>query len=92
AFRHKELDSRIDLILCGHTHGGQVRIPFVPPFYLPRFSGDFVAGMYRVGPNATPLYVNRGVGTSIFPVRFMCRPEITLLRLHAATLDPPAGI
>jgi len=82
AFEHRRLGNHIDLILCGHTHGGQVRIPFVTPFYLPRFSYPFVAGMYRVGPFDTPLYVNRGVGTSIFPIRFMCRPEITLLRLH----------
>jgi uncharacterized protein len=84
AFRHEELDGRIDLILCGHTHGGQVRVPFAPPLYLPRFSGSFVSGMYRVGPTDTPLYVTRGIGTSMFPVRFLCRPEITLLRLHAA--------
>ncbi len=51
---------------------------------LPRFSGDFVDGLYRVGPAATPLYVNRGIGTSVLPVRFCCRPEITLIRLHAA--------
>jgi hypothetical protein len=82
AFGHEELDPRIDLILCGHTHGGQVRIPFIPPFYLPRFSGSFVSGLYRVGPNDTPLYVTRGIGTSVFPVRFLCRPEITLLRLQ----------
>jgi hypothetical protein len=84
AFEHKLLDGKIDLILSGHTHGGQVRLPFVPPFYLPRFSGRFVSGLYRVGPAATPLYVSRGVGTSVLPVRFLCRPEITLLRLHTA--------
>jgi len=83
AFAHKELDGRVDLILCGHTHGGQVRIPFIPPFYLPRFSGDFVNGLYRVGKTATPQYVSRGVGTSVFPIRFLCRPEITLFRLQA---------
>jgi len=84
AFAHELLDGRIDLILCGHTHGGQIRLPFVPPFYLPRFSGRFVAGAYRVGPAGTPLYVTRGVGTSLFPVRLLCRPEITLFRLLAA--------
>jgi predicted MPP superfamily phosphohydrolase len=83
AFNHEILDDRIDLILCGHTHGGQVRLPFLPPPCLPRFSGRFVSGLYQVGPG-TPLYVTRGVGTSVFPVRFLCRPEITLLRLHAA--------
>jgi predicted MPP superfamily phosphohydrolase len=84
AFAHELLDGRTDLILCGHTHGGQVRLPLVPPFYLPRFSGAFVAGLYHAGPHATPLYVTRGVGTSVIPVRFLCRPEITFIRLMAA--------
>lgn len=84
AFDHRNLESRVDLILSGHTHGGQVRLPFVPPFYLPRYSGSFVSGLYRVGNAGVPLYVTRGVGTSVLPVRFLCRPEITLLRLHAA--------
>ena len=84
AFPHELLDGRIDLILCGHTHGGQVRFPFIPLFYLPRFSGRFVDGLYRVGSSGTPLYVTRGVGTSVFPVRFLCRPEITCMRLVAA--------
>lgn len=85
AFDHELLEGWADLVLCGHTHGGQVRIPFVPPFYLPRMSGDFVAGLYPVGRSNIPLYVTRGVGTSVFPVRFLCRPEITLLRLQAET-------
>lgn len=84
AFPHELLDGRVDLIFCGHTHGGQVRIPFVPPFYLPRFSGEFVEGLYPVGDTDTPLYVTRGIGTSVFPVRFLCRPEITFMRLMAA--------
>lgn len=84
AFSHERLDGRVDLILCGHTHGGQVRIPFVHPFYLPRFSGRFVEGMFQVGDTDTPLYVTRGIGTSVFPVRFLCRPEITFMRLVAA--------
>jgi predicted MPP superfamily phosphohydrolase len=84
AFAHESLNDRVDLILCGHTHGGQVRLPFVPPFYLPRFSGRFVGGLYQVGVSGTPLYVTRGVGTSLLPVRFLCRPEITIFRLHAA--------
>jgi len=84
AFAHESLNDRVDLILCGHTHGGQVRLPFVPPFYLPRFSGRFVSGLYQVGESGIPLYVTRGVGTSLLPVRFLCRPEITLFRLHAA--------
>jgi predicted MPP superfamily phosphohydrolase len=84
AFSHHLLCDRFDLIFSGHTHGGQVRLPFVPPFYLPRYSGQFVAGLYRVGPQQTPLYVSRGIGTSVLPVRLWCRPEITLLRLKSS--------
>jgi len=81
-FSHHLLDDSFDLILSGHTHGGQVRLPLLPPFYLPRYSGSFVSGLYRVGRNQTPLYVTRGIGTSVLPVRLWCRPEITLLRLR----------
>ncbi|NJC87735.1 MAG: metallophosphoesterase [Desulfuromonas sp.] len=82
AFAHETLGRHIGLILSGHTHGGQVRLPFLPPLYLPRFSGRFVSGLYRVGPYDTPLYVNRGIGTSVLPVRLACRPEITLITLE----------
>lgn len=85
AFDHELLDGRVDLILSGHTHGGQVRLPFLPPFQLPRFSEPFVAGLYQVGEPQTPMYVSRGIGTSVLPVRFCCRPEVTLLRLIPAT-------
>lgn len=81
AFDHQLLNEDIDLILAGHTHGGQVRLPLLPPLYLPRFSGAFVAGFYRAGRAGVPLYVNRGLGTSMLPVRFMCPPEATLFRM-----------
>lgn len=83
AFDHGALSDKVDVALCGHTHGGQVRLPFLPPFYLPRFSGHFVEGLFHVGAAQTPLYVTRGIGTSVLPVRFMCRPEITVLRLQS---------
>ena len=82
AFAHEHLARPIGLILSGHTHGGQVRLPLLPPFYLPRYSGRFVSGLYQVGPHSVPLYVNRGIGTSILPVRLACRPEITLIELN----------
>lgn len=81
AFAHEHLERFINLILCGHTHGGQIRLPLLPPLYLPRFSGRFVAGNYQVGLYGIRLYVNRGIGTSILPLRFACRPEITLITL-----------
>lgn len=87
AFGHDRLSPVADLILSGHTHGGQVRLPYVHPFYLPRFSAPFVSGLYRVTANNIPLYVNRGMGTSVLPVRLFCQPEIALLQLRS----PAAG-
>jgi predicted MPP superfamily phosphohydrolase len=83
AFAHEQLNQNINLILSGHTHGGQVRLPFLPPLYLPRYSGRFVAGFYHVSQHRIPLYVSRGVGTSVMPLRFFCRPEIGLFELGA---------
>jgi predicted MPP superfamily phosphohydrolase len=81
AFAHEQLNADINLILSGHTHGGQVRLPYLPPFYLPRYAGRFVAGFYQVSQHRIPLYVSRGVGTSVLPIRFLCRPEIGLFEL-----------
>jgi predicted MPP superfamily phosphohydrolase len=86
AFAHELLDRRIGLILCGHTHGGQVRLPLLPPIVLPRYSGRFVAGPYQVGRDNIPLYVNRGIGTSVLPIRLACRPEITVIELAGQTI------
>jgi predicted MPP superfamily phosphohydrolase len=83
AFAHEQLNAHIHLILSGHTHGGQVRLPYLPPFYLPRYSGRFVAGHYRVSEHRIPLYVSRGIGTSVLPLRFFCRPEIGLFEIGA---------
>lgn len=65
-------DEHLDLVLSGHTHGGQVRLLGMAPF-TPNGSGAYVSGWYR---NGTPLFVSRGVGTSIMPIRFGCRPEV----------------
>jgi predicted MPP superfamily phosphohydrolase len=68
-----------NLVLAGHTHGGQVRIPFLKPFWLPGSCGDYVEGWYeRFG---SRMYVSRGIGTSVLPLRFNCRPEITIITL-----------
>ncbi len=81
AFEHRLLGPDIGLVLCGHTHGGQIRVPLLPPLYLPRYSGRFIAGHYRIGLHDTPLYVSRGLGTSVLPLRINCRPELTLIEL-----------
>ncbi|HVH69033.1 MAG TPA: metallophosphoesterase [Gemmatimonadales bacterium] len=67
-------------ILTGHTHGGQVRLPFLTP-YTPYGSGRFVAGWYR--DTLAPLYVARGIGCVGIPARLFCRPEIAVFTLRA---------
>jgi uncharacterized protein len=68
-----------DLMLCGHTHGGQVMIPFEGPRYAPIDDKRYVAGLNDY--NGRPIYTSRGVG-SLGSVRFRCRPEVTLLTLE----------
>lgn len=69
----------VDLMLSGHTHGGQIRFPFVPPMFLPLLGQIYVEGLFRLG--NTQMYVNRGIGAVGIPVRLNCRPEITQFTL-----------
>ncbi len=71
--------SRFDLQLSGHSHGGQVRLPLLGPLFLPRLGRKYPHGLYQVG--EMTLYTNRGVGMVHMPVRFNCRPEITVFTL-----------
>ncbi len=74
---------RIDLALCGHTHGGQVCLPGIGALLVPScFGQKYVSGLVQ-GPS-TRVYVSRGIGLISPPVRFLCRPEIALVRLTAA--------
>jgi predicted MPP superfamily phosphohydrolase len=69
--------SRTTLALAGHTHGGQVRVPGLAPFWLPHGSNGYVEGWYER--DRARLYVSRGIGTSILPVRAFCRPELAMI-------------
>lgn len=71
---------RVNLCLVGHTHGGQVRIPFIRPFWLPSGCGRFLEGWYEE--RGSQMYVSRGLGMSILPVRFLCRPEVSFITLE----------
>lgn len=73
-----------DLQLSGHTHGGQVRLPFAGAVLLPEYGTKYVQGLHRVesGDRRLLVYTNRGIGTTILPVRFLCRPEVTLFTLR----------
>lgn len=68
-----------DLMLSGHTHGGQIRLPLLPPLVLPPYGKRYVEGIFRHGP--TQLYVNRGIGAVGIPFRFNCPPEVTVFTL-----------
>jgi predicted MPP superfamily phosphohydrolase len=68
--------------LAGHTHGGQVKPPFLPPPILPVDNRRYVAGEYELGRGRT-LYINRGLG-HLMQVRFNVRPELTLFTLRRA--------
>jgi predicted MPP superfamily phosphohydrolase len=71
---------RFDLQLSGHSHGGQVIIPFIGPPILPSYSHKYPVGQYQVG--SMIQYTNRGLGTIAPMVRFNCRPEITVFTLR----------
>jgi hypothetical protein len=72
---------RFDLQLSGHTHGGQVVIPFVGPPVLPYLGWKYPSGLYQVG--RMWQYTNRGVGMARLKVRFNCRPEVTVFTLES---------
>lgn len=66
-----------DLALCGHSHAGQWRIPYIPTFWLPPGCHGRTNGMYEK--HGHRLYVSRGLGWSVIPMRVNCTPEIVLL-------------
>jgi predicted MPP superfamily phosphohydrolase len=70
-----------DLMLSGHTHGGQVRFPLLGATVVPsRYGHRYAAGEFQV--DGTTLYVSRGLGSVRFSLRFLCRPELAILTLR----------
>jgi predicted MPP superfamily phosphohydrolase len=76
------------MLLAGHTHGGQIRIPLVPPVK-PLGAGRFLEGWYRDTP--APLYVSRGIGTTGIPARFLCPAELPIFTLIPLPHQPIGG-
>jgi len=75
---------RVDLMVSGHTHGGQVWLPLVgAPMVPSRHGQKYRAGLVQ-GPRCR-VYISRGLGTITPPVRFLCRPELTVLTLRRGT-------
>jgi len=75
----EKFDSRINLMLCGHTHGGQVNIPFIGPPVLPVKNRRYSDGLIQTP--KTPLFISKGIGWAVLPIRFNCYPEIAVLTL-----------
>jgi predicted MPP superfamily phosphohydrolase len=80
ADRIKSVDNWIPLQLSGHSHGGQVSIPFAGPIYYPYLAEKYPSGLRRVRESDRWVYTTKGIGVTI-PVRFNCRPEVSLLTL-----------
>ena len=80
----------VDLIVSGHTHGGQVRLPWVGALRNPAQRDDLYEEGLRRRP-WTQVYTSRGVGTVHIPVRFLCRPEVAMLTLTGAARPPRSG-
>lgn len=83
----------VDVVLSGHTHGGQVRLPIIGPLYTHSHHGRRMSSGHYWGrrlfkvigmrPGRTNLYVTRGLGVSGLALRFLCPPELTVITLHA---------
>ncbi|KGK91552.1 phosphoesterase [Desulfosporosinus sp. HMP52] len=77
-----------DLLLTGHTHGGQIRLPGFGPLITNTYLGDlgFYEGYHVI--NGVPLYINTGIGESMIPLRFNVPPEIAFFTLHRGNEQP----
>jgi len=75
-------DRGIDLVLSGHTHGGQVRLPGFSKLYRSKLGERFVEGWNVL--KSTQIYVSRGIGKVVLPIRVACPPEIACLQLRRA--------
>jgi uncharacterized protein len=70
----------VNLLLVGHTHGGQIAIPFLVEKSKSANKSSFMRGLFTAG--KTKMYVNRGIGTTHVPIRFLSRPEITVFTIR----------
>jgi len=75
-----DFSQRIDLMICGHTHGGQVNIPFYGSPVLPVKNKNYSFGL-KESRRGQPVFISKGIGWAVYPVRFNCFPEIAVLEL-----------
>ncbi len=74
-------ESQVDLVFSGHAHGGQIRLPIVGSLFAPDqgFFPAYTSGAYTF--DKTTMYVSRGLGNSVFPLRVFNRPELIVVQL-----------
>ncbi|KGX88812.1 metallophosphoesterase [Pontibacillus litoralis JSM 072002] len=73
----------IDIQLSGHSHGGQIQLPFIGHLITPPYAQQYVEGWYNVPNSSSYLYVSRGIGTTRLPYRLLCMPEFTIHTLQS---------
>lgn len=68
-----------DFFISGHTHGGQIKFPFVGALIKPPMGKFYTNGLYQT--ENGPVFVNRGIGTTQMPLRFLSRPELSIIHI-----------
>lgn len=85
------MDYNVDLMISGHTHGGQINLKFFDRYILPPYGKEYVSGSYRFSNERnSELYVNPGIGTTKLPFRLFSPPELTCITLKQG--DGPSGL
>jgi predicted MPP superfamily phosphohydrolase len=88
ALNHLDLPGR-NIVLCGHSHGGQIRIPFFGALLTSsKYWKLFEYGLYRKKKSGTELLMTSGIGTSRFPFRIFCPPEVVAIRFYSRNNSP----
>lgn len=75
-------DSRISIMLSGHTHGGQIVLPAIGCPWIPSHYGNRYDAGLKTYPGQVPVFISRGIGTTAYPVRFCSRPEANIFTLE----------
>jgi len=75
----ESINNNTDIAFAGHSHGGQVRLPFIGSLWTPESTGKYDSGWFNEG--RAKMYVSRGLGNSILPIRFNCKPEIAFIKV-----------
>lgn len=76
-------DYDIDLVLCGHSHNGQINIPYIKKFFLPKGSKKYYDNYYKI--KDTDLYISSGIGLSRINLRMFNKPSINFYRINKIT-------